>query len=98
MNRQLASDVQLSVIVPVYNEEENIVPFLKRIEAVLNKIEKEVSKLDSIFMKQLTPMLKNFLSPYTEEKWITTSKDYDYDLYNIETLLLSLVSKISKEM
>ena len=32
---------ELSIVVPVYNEEENIAPFLKRIEAVLNKIEKD---------------------------------------------------------
>tara|TARA_Y100001970_G_scaffold292473_1_gene433904 strand:- start:1354 stop:2892 length:1539 start_codon:yes stop_codon:yes gene_type:complete len=53
--------------------------FLKDIE----KLKKEISNLDSIFMGKLAPVLANSLSPYTQEKWVTTSTDYDYDMYNL---------------
>ena len=33
------SAIQLSIVVPVYNEEKNILPFLKRIQPVLQSMQ-----------------------------------------------------------
>jgi glycosyltransferase involved in cell wall biosynthesis len=38
MGRSFTLDVDLSVVVPVYKEESNILPFLNRLEPVLNKL------------------------------------------------------------
>jgi dolichol-phosphate mannosyltransferase len=38
MNKDLPSDIEVSIVVPVYNEESNIVPFLNRLDPVIRKL------------------------------------------------------------
>ena len=38
MNKDLPSDIEVSIVVPVYNEESNIAPFLTRLDPVIRKL------------------------------------------------------------
>lgn len=81
MTKKLISNIKYSIVFPVYNEEGNIVPLIKRLEAVMVKITKkyEIVIIDNGSFDSTPKILNNIIHKHSCIVVITLSRNFGYD-------------------
>lgn len=74
------SNFLLSIIIPVYNEEKNIAPLLKRLHPVINDYQYEVIFIDDGSSDKTTSVLKRYTSSDSRIKHVSFLRNFGHQM------------------